>query len=68
MAWPIPRIPVGVSWFPGDSAYGPREWAERYYKNVVHWKEMENGGHFAAWEEPDLFVEEIRAWRRKIGF
>jgi pimeloyl-ACP methyl ester carboxylesterase len=64
-AWPI-DIPVGVSWFPGDTSYGPKEWCERYYKNIVHWKEMESGGHFAAWEVPDLFVEEIREWRTKI--
>ncbi|KAH7410046.1 Alpha/Beta hydrolase protein [Phaeosphaeria sp. MPI-PUGE-AT-0046c] len=64
-AWPI-DLPVGVSWFPGDSAFSPREWCERYYKNIVHWKEMEKGGHFAAWEVPDLFVAEIRAWRSKI--
>ncbi|KAF1983363.1 epoxide hydrolase [Aulographum hederae CBS 113979] len=64
-AWPI-DIPVGVSWFPGDTSYGPREWCERYYKNIVHWKEMERGGHFAAWEVPDLFVAEIREWGSKI--
>ncbi|KAF2494590.1 epoxide hydrolase, partial [Lophium mytilinum] len=64
-AWSI-DIPVGVSWFPGDSTYGPREWCERYYKNIVHWKEMDRGGHFAAWEVPNLFVAEIREWRSKI--
>lgn len=64
-AWPI-DMPVGVSWFPGDSSYGPREWCERYYKNIVHWREMDRGGHFAAWEVPDLFVAEIREWRSKL--
>lgn len=64
-AWPI-DIPVGVSWFPGDTSYGPREWCERYYKNIVHWKEMDRGGHFAAWEVPDLFVAEMREWRSRI--
>lgn len=63
--WSI-DMPVGVTWFPGDSAFGPREWCERYYKNIVHWKEMDTGGHFAAWEVPDLFVAEIRTWRSKI--
>jgi pimeloyl-ACP methyl ester carboxylesterase len=53
-AWPI-SIPVGVSWFPGDIAYAPREWAQRYYSDIVHWREVEKGGHFAAWEVPDLF-------------
>lgn len=59
-------MPVGVSWFPKDPTYGPREWAERYYENIVHWKEMDKGGHFAAWEVPHLFVSEIREWRRKL--
>lgn len=57
---------MGVSWFPGDTAYGPREWCERYYRDIVHWREMERGGHFAAWEVPDLFVAEVREWRGKI--
>lgn len=60
-------MPVGVSWFPGDTSYGPREWCERYYKNIVHWKEVERGGHFAAWEVPDLFVSEVLEWKGKIS-
>ncbi|KAI3392700.1 hypothetical protein diail_5300 [Diaporthe ilicicola] len=56
-AWPV-DIPVGVSWFGGDNSYAPREWCERYYKNIVHWNETERGGHFAAWEVPDVFVAE----------
>lgn len=65
-AWPIDDIPVGVSWFPADTSFAPREWCERYWKNIVYWREVERGGHFAAWEQPELFVKEIRAWRRKI--
>jgi pimeloyl-ACP methyl ester carboxylesterase len=64
-AWPI-DIPVGVSWFGGDNSYAPREWCERYYKNIVYWNETERGGHFAAWEVPGIFVKEVREWRRKI--
>jgi pimeloyl-ACP methyl ester carboxylesterase len=64
-AWKI-DMPVGVSWFPGDPSYGPKEWCERYYSNIVHWKEMEKGGHFAAWEVPDIFVAELREWAEKI--
>ncbi|KAF9771982.1 hypothetical protein IL306_010338 [Fusarium sp. DS 682] len=60
------EIPVGVSWFGGDNSYGPREWCERYYKNIVYWNETDRGGHFAAWEVSDLFVGEIREWRRKV--
>ncbi|KAF4456614.1 Epoxide hydrolase [Fusarium austroafricanum] len=59
MAWPI-DIPVGVSWFGGDNSYAPKEWCERYYKNIIYWNETDRGGHFAAWEVPDLFVVEIR--------
>ncbi|RGP78934.1 epoxide hydrolase [Fusarium longipes] len=57
-AWEI-NLPVGVSWFGGDNSFAPREWCERYYKNIVHWNELERGGHFAAWEQPDAFVAEI---------
>lgn len=64
-AWPI-DLPVGVSWFGGDNSYGPKEWCERYYKNIVYWNETQRGGHFAAWEVPDIFVAEIRHWQRKI--
>ncbi|CAG1962469.1 unnamed protein product [Fusarium graminearum] len=58
-AWEI-HIPVGVSWFGGDNSFAPKEWCERYYKNIVHWNELPRGGHFAAWEQPDAFVAEIR--------
>jgi pimeloyl-ACP methyl ester carboxylesterase len=65
-AWRI-DLPVGVSWFPGDTSYAPREWCERYWDNIVWWnEEIELGGHFAAWEQAGLFVREIRGWRRKL--
>ena len=38
-----------------------RRWAAGRYKNIVYWNELDRGGHFAAWEQPDLFVEEVRA-------
>lgn len=53
-------IPVGVSQFSGDLTYVPRIWGERYYKNIIHWRDVGKGGHFAAWEVPELFVREIR--------
>ncbi|KAF2426246.1 alpha/beta-hydrolase [Tothia fuscella] len=59
-------MPVGVSWFPGNTSYGSKEWCGRYYKNIVHWNELESGGHFAAWEVPHLFVAELRKWRSKL--
>jgi pimeloyl-ACP methyl ester carboxylesterase len=64
-AWAI-DLPVGVSWFGGDTTYGPREWCERYYKNILYWNETDRGGHFAAWEVPDLFVEEVCKWASKM--
>jgi pimeloyl-ACP methyl ester carboxylesterase len=64
-AWSI-DIPVGVSWFSGDTTYAPREWCERYYKNIVHWKEVERGGHFAAWEVPSLFIAEVRDFANRF--
>jgi epoxide hydrolase len=64
-AWSI-SIPVAVCWFSGDTSYAPREWCERYWSNIVHWEETERGGHFAAWEQPDLFVASMRKWKGKI--
>lgn len=59
-------VPVGVSVFPGDQTYAPRKWGERYYKNIIHWKDVEKGGHFAAWEVPKVFVREVRDCFAKI--
>ena len=53
-------LPVAVSAFPKEILPTPRKWAERNYRNLVHWGEMERGGHFAAWEQPDAFVAELR--------
>ena len=53
-------LPVAVSAFPKEILPTPRKWAERNYRNLVHWGEMEHGGHFAAWEQPDAFVSELR--------
>jgi pimeloyl-ACP methyl ester carboxylesterase len=61
------KVPTGVAVFPGEYLIGsvPREWAERTY-NVQHWTEMPRGGHFAAQEEPELLVEDIRAFFRAL--
>jgi pimeloyl-ACP methyl ester carboxylesterase len=53
-------LPVGVSVFPGDPIRSSRRWAERFFKNIVHWNEMPRGGHFAAFEQPEAFVTEVR--------
>src|SRR3954470_22765131 len=53
-------IPVAVSVFPGEQYQAPRSWAERAYPNLIHFNNVEKGGHFAAWEEPTLFPAELR--------
>ena len=53
-------IPVAASAFPKEILPTPRKWAERNYRQLVHWGEMERGGHFAAWEQPAAFVSELR--------
>jgi pimeloyl-ACP methyl ester carboxylesterase len=59
-------IPVAVSVFPGEQYEAPRSWTERAYPNLIYFNEVEKGGHFAAWEEPQLFTEEIRAAFRSL--
>jgi pimeloyl-ACP methyl ester carboxylesterase len=54
-------IPAAVSVFPDEIVYTPRSWAEQAYSNLVHYNKVEVGGHFAAWEQPKLFVDELRA-------
>jgi pimeloyl-ACP methyl ester carboxylesterase len=55
-------IPFAVSVFPDELYQAPRSWAERAYpKNLIHYNELDRGGHFAAWEQPDLFSSEMRA-------
>jgi len=53
-------IPSGASMFPKEVLPTPRKWAERRYTNLVHWNELDRGGHFAAWEQPELFVQEVQ--------
>jgi pimeloyl-ACP methyl ester carboxylesterase len=54
-------IPVGFTTFPGEIWRTPRSWAEKAYPNLTYFHEVDKGGHFAAWEEPELFAEEMRA-------
>jgi pimeloyl-ACP methyl ester carboxylesterase len=54
-------VPVAVSVFPGEQYQAPRSWAEKAYPNLIYFHEVDKGGHFAAWEQPQLFTEEIRA-------
>jgi pimeloyl-ACP methyl ester carboxylesterase len=59
-------IPVAVSVFPGEAYQAPRSWTERAYPNLIYFNEVEKGGHFAAWEQPELFSEEVRAAFRSL--
>ena len=54
------KIPTGCSIFPKEIVPTPRSWAEVRYKNIVYWNELDKGGHFAAFEQPELFVTELR--------
>jgi pimeloyl-ACP methyl ester carboxylesterase len=54
-------LPVAVSVFPDEIVSVPRSWAERAYPNLIHFNKLDKGGHFAAWEQPELFVKEMRA-------
>ncbi|MAT51009.1 MAG: epoxide hydrolase [Porticoccaceae bacterium] len=59
-------IPVGVSIFPREIFRPSKRWAERVYKNLIHWNETDKGGHFAAFEQPERFVNEVRTCFRHI--
>jgi len=59
-------IPVAVSAFPDELYQAPRSWAEQAYPNLIHYNKLDKGGHFAAWEEPQLFSEEVRAGFRPL--
>jgi pimeloyl-ACP methyl ester carboxylesterase len=59
-------VPVGVTVFPDDVYRPPKSWAERAYPSLVYFNEVDRGGHFAAWEEPQLFSEEVRAAFRSV--
>jgi pimeloyl-ACP methyl ester carboxylesterase len=58
---PEVRLPVGFTTFPDEIFRAPRSWVEQSYPNVSYFNEAEKGGHFAAWEEPELFATEVRA-------
>ncbi|MNW13256.1 hypothetical protein D3C71_2111590 [compost metagenome] len=54
-------IPVAVSAFPDELFQAPRSWAEKAYPKLVHYNRLPKGGHFAAWEQPQSYSEEVRA-------
>jgi pimeloyl-ACP methyl ester carboxylesterase len=59
-------IPVATTVFPGEQYQAPRSWAEQAYPHLIYFHEVDRGGHFAAWEQPQLFAEEIRAAFRSL--
>ena len=59
-------IPVAVSVFPDELYPAPRSWAERAYPKLIHYNKVPKGGHFAAFEQPELFCQEVRAGFRSL--
>jgi pimeloyl-ACP methyl ester carboxylesterase len=59
-------IPVAVSAFPDELYQAPRSWAERAFPKLIHYNKLDKGGHFAAWEQPELFCGEMRAGFRSL--
>jgi pimeloyl-ACP methyl ester carboxylesterase len=60
------KIPVAVSAFPDEIYQAPKSWTEKAYPKLIHYNRLPKGGHFAAWEQPELFSEEIRASFRSL--
>jgi pimeloyl-ACP methyl ester carboxylesterase len=59
-------VPAAVSVFPGENYQAPRSWTERAYRKLVYFNQLDKGGHYAAWEQPKLFAEEVRAGFRSL--
>jgi pimeloyl-ACP methyl ester carboxylesterase len=60
------KIPVAVSAFPDEIYAVPKSWAERAYPNLIYFNKLEKGGHFAAWEQPTTFAQEMRSAFRSL--
>ncbi|MGZ4319699.1 MAG: epoxide hydrolase family protein [Gaiellaceae bacterium] len=63
---PEVSVPVGFTTFPGEIVPAPRSWVEQTYPTLIYFNEVDKGGHFAAWEEPELFTTELRAAFRSL--
>jgi pimeloyl-ACP methyl ester carboxylesterase len=61
-------IPVAVSVFPGEQYQAPRSWTEQAYRKLIYYNRVDKGGHFAAWEQPELFAAELRAGFRSLRY
>jgi len=60
------KIPIAISAFPDELYQAPRSWMERAYPKLIHYNKLDKGGHFAAWEQPKVFSEEVRAGFRSL--
>jgi pimeloyl-ACP methyl ester carboxylesterase len=60
------KIPVAVSVYPDELYQVPRSWAEKAYPKLIHYNRLPKGGHFAAWEQPQSFTEEVRTGLRTL--
>ena len=63
---PVVKVPTGVAVFPKEIITPVRRWMEPNFHDITHWSEMEKGGHFAAFEQPELFVREVRKFFRTV--
>jgi pimeloyl-ACP methyl ester carboxylesterase len=63
---PPVSVPVGFTTFPGEVWAAPRRWVETLYPDLAYFNEVDKGGHFAAWEEPELFSDELRTAFRSL--
>ena len=63
---PAISVPVGFTTFPDEIFAAPRRWVEQIYPTLAYFNEADRGGHFAAWEEPELFAAEMRAAFRAL--
>ena len=59
-------VPTGCSIFPKEMPRPSRRWAAKRYTDIRHWNELDKGGHFAAFEQPELFVNEVRSFFRLV--
>lgn len=59
-------VPTGIAAFPHEFGHTPRSWAKKKYKNIVTYNYMPSGGHFAAFEEPELLAQDIKKFVRKV--
>ena len=59
-------VPTAVSAFPDEIYTAPRSWTEKAYPKLIHYNKLPKGGHFAAWEQPQYYSEEVRAGFRSL--